>query len=1252
MEIRNGLKKGTLLDVVVEDNKIFLMGKTKLDITNRLSNEERGDIVHLNKALAIVMNENEINIVKYVQFHTHSEFSILDGMSKLSAIAKKSSGVTAVTDHGNMYALLKWQVEMKKAGKKAIFGEEVYVETLDGKREGNHLILLAKDEIGKKNLFLLSSEAFYAYQKKPHVTIENLKKYHEGLICTSACLGGEIASTIVSDYEKAKKVALFYKELFNEDFYLEIQRHGATGEKEANILIVKLARELGIKLVAANDSHYIDKSDQDSHEILLCINTGKKMDEPHFTFDGDGYWFKTDSEMVQDFWDLPEAITNTYEIAKKCNLTIETGVYHFPVFPTPEEYRSEEEFLLHLIDKGYNERFEGTPMFNNPEYRNRLEHEKNVILSMGFVGYFLIVWDYVNFAKNNGILVGPGRGSAAGSLVCYCLKITDLEPIRHGLLFERFLNPDRLSMPDIDLDFEYERRQEVIDYVKRKYGLDRVCNIITFGTMAAKSAVRDAARVLSDYHLGDVIAKMIPADAKNIKQALEKNPEFTTSYESDIDVKAVVDVAMRIENNTRQTSVHACGVVVADAPIKNYLPTALVKDPNNDKEKILVSQTTMTEVEELGLLKADFLGLRTMSVIGRSLREINKQRKVNGLQEIGYYRDIPLNDPYVYSEISEGKSFAVFQIESEGMRNFMSELFEDVKMKISDIEDTYGFTGFGEQISGNGSDKAGYITAMSTFGDELFERMIAGVSLYRPGPMDYIPDYIKGIRNPESITYDVPELEPILKPTYGVIVYQEQVMEIVRALAGFTMGQSDTVRKAMGKKKQAILDEYCPYFLTGSGDNVDEYTGKPLNIIGCVANGISHVTAENIWNKMKKFAEYAFNKSHAAVYAVLTVVCAWLKHYHREIYMCSMINTYSDNVVKLRSYISTTKNMGIEILPPSVNMSQVEFSLDGEKIRFGFNGIKNLPHTISDAVLEREQNGFFSSMQDFIERTVTVLNKKGYEALIYTGALDEYGMSRAAKIDAIEPLVKYAIYKNKDKVCGQMSLFDMGDASIGNDIIEIVDKKEFPKQALLSYEKDYSAMYITEHPLDEYSAITTKLGCSEIGMFTVEDDENISMLDHQSVTFAGMITDVTYRTTKKDGKMMANFKIEDRSSEIKVVVFPRQYETVSPYLKKGNIIVLKGEINNDENFGLQVIANSVMDINNTVSEGVSVIYVKLDDCDQLESLESLIKGYAGDVPVRVQINKQLYPLHNTAVASSALYMALQNIYGSSNVIYR
>ena len=1253
LKLRNNFKKGDRLPVTVENNRIILHSITSdntLDITDLIEDKQDVlNILHIKKAIAVVKDRDNINICYYFQFHVHSQYSILDGMSHLKDIAKKSSGITAVTDHGNMFALLKWQEAMNKVGKIPVFGTEAYVENyIDGEKESRHLILLAKNEVGKKNLFLLSSNSFHNFYRKPHVSIEDLKLYHEGVICTSACLGGEISSLLMHDrYDDAKKVADFYKSIFKDDYYLEIQNHGIKEELKVNPLILKLGAELGIKVVAANDSHYIDKEDDRYHETLLCVNSKSKMNESHFSFNGTGYHYMTDAEITNMFWDKPEVISNTLEIAEKCNLVIETGKYHMPVFPIPEEFSDDVEYLHYLITKGYDDRYKGTEHYDNEVYRNRLNYEENVINTMGFASYFLIVQDYIMWAKKAGIYVGPGRGSAAGSLVAYCLKITDLDPIKHDLLFERFLNPDRISMPDIDVDFADNRRHEVVNYCKKKYGTDRVCNIITFGTMQSKMAIQDVARVFDCSELGNRVKKLIPSTSKNIKDALNESEELKSLYNTDNNAKSLIDISSKLESSPRNTSTHACGIVIADAPVKNYLPTAMVKDSNSeDKDaKALATQVTMTEVEELGILKMDFLGLKTMTVIGSSLDGVNELRSKKGQSTFSYYREIPINDPYVYAEISKGNSYAVFQIESAGMRSFMSQLFEDVNYKISIIEKKYGFTGFGDSIIGDGSsdELLSYKKEMESFGDELFERMIAGVSLYRPGPMDYIPDYLKNLNNPDDIVYDTPELEPILKPTYGVIVFQEQVIQIVKALAGFTAGQADLIRKAMGKKREEILDEYKPYFIYGSGDNIDSHTELPLNIRGCVVNNIDENVASLIWDKMKDFGKYAFNKSHAAVYSVLTVTCAWLKHYYPAIYMTAMLNAYIEGQ-KLAGYINVVKKMGIPILPPDINESCDLFSTDGNQIRFGFKGIKGLSKTVS-VITEERKNGKYKGIGDFIDRTYSLgFKKSGTEALIYTGAFDSFSCSRKAKINAIASI--YDGEKKDKNIPGQTSLFDSFLSDYNKIVIE--DEPEFSKQEILLKEKEISGMYISEHPLDSYENILNQYNISEISLLDDSDDETQD-INGMKISVAGIINDIKIFFTKKDHRPMASITIEDRGGEINAVIFPDDYTTAAPLLVKNKTVVVKGVLQNND-FGLQIICNSVFDIDSlSKPESQHNVYIRLNSLDEIPKTEAFLGEHQGNTNVYVQVDKQLYKLNVNIKESASTYMALQNEFGTQNV---
>lgn len=1241
-------KSGTILPIYSNGNSVMMrVDNEDVDITNLLETEEAGNIRHVGRAYGIVKDSETINICCFCQLHTHSEYSILDGLSSIKEIAKKSSGVTAVTDHGNIYSLLKWQKAMKSERKKAIFGSEVYVESfLTGEKKGQHLILLAKDEIGKKNLFILSSNSYYNFYRKPHVSISDLKNYHEGLICTSACIGGEIASTILKDYEAAKKVASEYKAIFNDDYYLEIQRHGLANEEQINSLILKLANELNIKVVCANDSHYLNKEDQSAHEILLCINQEKTLKEDHFSFSGDGYYYKTDSEMIQDFWDIPEAIANTFDIADKCSLEIETGTYHMPKYPLPEGV-SDDSYFCELVDNGFKKRFKGTFYYDNPEYKSRLEYEKNVIISMGFSSYFLIVWDYVIWAKNHGILVGPGRGSAGGSLVAYCMFITDLNPIEYGLLFERFLNPDRVSMPDIDVDFEDSRRKEVISYVKSKYGEDCVCNIITFEAMQAKTSIRDVGKITDNSILANQVKSKFPDDAVSIDDALNF-PVFSDFIHSDKITEQFLNVAKELESTTRQTGVHACGIVVSDAPLKNYMPTALVKDGNSkDKNvKLLCSQVTMAEVEELGLLKADFLGLKTLSVIGNTLEAIKKKRSDEGYSALSYYRDIPIDDPYVYEELSKGTSYAVFQIESPGMRNLVSGLFEDVPERLRALEKKYQLTGFGERTTGNGTDKQGFNTELKRFGKELFERIIAGVALYRPGPMDYIPNYLEGIKHPDQITYDTPLLEEILKPTYGVTIYQEQVMFIVRKLAGFTMAQADVIRKAMGKKKEEILAEYKPYFIYGSKDAVDEHTGAKLNIPGCISNNIPEETANKIWMSMRDFAKYAFNKSHAADYAVITMTCAWLKHYYPVEYMAEEINIYIDNTDKMRAYIGICKLMGISILEPDINKSCSTFVSSGNNIRFGLKGIKGITKASVIIENERKENGDYKSFQDFTERGIAAgIKKAEIETLIMVGCFERFGKTRRSLIQILPQMINAAKENVKELGSDQLNFFDTGFLTKMKYIIDIPDFPEYSEKDIAKEEHDKCGLYITKHPLDIYNKTLSKYNVEQIGF--LDHDQSYS-----HIYIAGVITSIKLVYTKKDQLPMATMTVEDKTGSISVTVFHDTYMSCMSALVEDSCVLLSGNAENNEDYGFQLIARSVSNLEVLEQTQDKKVYLRLPNFDFVNEINPVLSSHPGKTPVYVQIDKKLYQMPTSVTADPGFVTDIASTVGTNNIIIK
>lgn len=1243
-KVINGTIEGTDIQIELSPDDVFMSRKLGFLL---------GRVIECGEEKSLVETTG------FIQTHVHSEYSLLDGMSKLSDIADTAQCGCALTDHGNTFGILEFQKAMKKVNRHPIFGIEAYAKGIDGAKERYHLILLVKNNVGLKNLYKLTSYSYEEenFYKKPHVDLEMIREHHEGLICTSACLGGEVARKFAEgDDEKAYEVARIYHEIFGQDYYIEIQRHGVEHEREVNDKLIELAQREQIKLIAANDSHYVRKSDAEVHEILLCINQQKKMNEPHMQFEGSNYHFMSDIEMVELFADIPEAVAGTLEVALKCDAEIETGVYHLPQYEIPEGFQDSWQYLEYLIDEGYKDRYEGTGK-DNQVRRERLEYEKGVIKSMGFIDYFLNVWDYVKFARDSGIMVGPGRGSAAGSIVSYCLKITDLDPIDFNLLFERFLNPDRISMPDIDIDFEDSRRQEVIDYCKRKYGENRVCNILTFGTMAAKMVIRDVGRVLDQNARADILARAIPTEPKiTIKKALEKSTEFAKLAELP-ENKEILNMAIRLEGNKRQTGVHACGIVIAPDDVDNFIPTCTTygKDDNGKKtqNRILVTQVLKDEVEEMGLLKCDFLGLSTMTVLGESVKDINRYREQKHEEPIHYYREIPLNDPDVFKYISKGNSSAVFQIESPGMSSFMEQLFADVTPRIAEMEKASQSLTTEEQRR-----------KREELGNEFFDRMIAGISLYRPGPMDYIPEYIENMLNPANIKYDTPELEPILKSTYGVIVYQEQVMDICRKLAGFTMGQADSIRKAMGKKIESILQQFQPYFIEGSGDDIDEHTGKPFGIPGCVSKGIPKEVAEVIWKKMADFAKYAFNKSHAAVYAVLTISSAWIKYYYPAIYMNAMMNTFIASN-KLKTYISATKKMGIKILQPDVNESDYLFKVvSPNEIRFGLFGLSNVGSEITKSIVSvRKEYGKFTDVQDFVEKMMhgAGATRKVMESLIYSGAFDFAKGSRQAKLVVVDSVLDATKSKKADILSGQMSLFDMGfldESEIQKSKVAIPDMEELPKREKLEMEKKFAGFYVTEHPIDTFDEVLKDCDIMEASLFEEEviDDEGetVSFSREGDVKIAGIVEKCRILYTKKDGSPMKTFVIEDRSGEVDCIMFTKVYSQYGDLIEDGSLLCVKGKYSMRDDRG-QIIVNCVCNLDEIDVNFVNAkkIYLKAEtkyDINRYREVAANLK--TGDIPVLVQYDKKLYTIDEYVAADMESYMELLNVAGRNHILFR
>ena len=1048
----------------------------------------------------------------FTHLHVHTEYSLLDGSSKIGELAARAKELgmdsMAITDHGVMYGVIDFYRAARAAGIKPIIGCEVYVspgsrfdrETVHGEDRYYHLVLLAENNTGYQNLMKIVSKGFVdGFYYKPRIDEEVMREYHEGIIALSACLAGEVPRYLEKGlYEEAKEAAKRHLEIFGEgNYFLELQDHGIPLQRQVNQGIMRLSKELNIPLVATNDCHYINADDWEAHDILLCIQTGKKVsDENRMRYEGGQYYVKSEEEMRQLFPYAPEAIENTHKIAERCNVEIEFGVTKLPRFDVPDGYDS-WGYLNHLCDEGFALRYPD----DDGTLRARLDYELGTIKSMGYVDYFLIVWDFINFAKSHGIAVGPGRGSAAGSIVAYCLKITDIDPIRYQLLFERFLNPERVSMPDIDVDFCYERRQEVIDYVVEKYGKDQVAQIVTFGTLAARGVIRDVGRVMDlPYNLCDQVSKMVPAELNiTLDLALQKNPELKTLYESDEQVKKLIDMSKRLEGLPRHTSMHAAGVVISRTSIDEYVPLSRGADGT------IVTQFTMTTLEELGLLKMDFLGLRTLTVIQDAVKMIEKDYGVKlDLEHIDY------DDKKVMDSLGTGKNEGVFQLESGGFKTFMKEL------KPTTLED-----------------------------------IIAGISLYRPGPMDFIPKYLKGKNDPASITYTCPQLEPILKPTYGCIVYQEQVMQIVRDLAGYTLGRSDLVRRAMSKKKAAVMAKERQNFVYGNAEE---------GVKGCIANGIDEKTANQIYDDMTDFAKYAFNKSHAAAYAVVAYQTAFLKFYYPKEFMAALMTSVMDNTTKVSEYILACRNMGISILPPDINEGYSGFSVSGNGIRYGLSAIKSVGRAVVDVIIaERENGGLFKSLDDFVSRMSNKeVNKRTLESFIKSGALDTLPGTRKQKLIVSGDLLESKAREKKTVMEGQLSFFDLAPEEEKNNFqITFPNVGEYDKQTLLAFEKETIGIYVSGHPMEEYRELWEKNVTAKTSDFVVDEDGKTVVEDNSNVVIGGMITSKKVKTTKTN-QLMAFITIEDLVGTVEVLVFPKIYEKNRPSFTEENKVFVRG----------------------------------------------------------------------------------------------
>ncbi len=1101
--------------------------------------------------------------MSFAHLHVHTEYSLLDGSNKIkeyvSRVKELGMNSAAITDHGVMYGVIDFYREARKQGIKPILGCEVYVapnsrfdrETAGGESRYHHLVLLAENNTGYANLMKIVSRGFTeGYYYKPRVDKDLLRQYHEGIIALSACLAGEVQRYLSRGLtEEAKKVALEYQDIFGKgNFFLEMQDHGIPEQQLVNQRQIQLSKETGIELVVTNDIHYTYAEDAKPHDILLCIQTGKKLDdENRMRYEGGQYYVKSPQEMEALFPYAKQALENTQKIADRCEVEIEFGVTKLPKYDVPDGMTS-WEYLNKLCWEGLEKHY-GAP---SRELKERLRYELDTIRSMGYVDYFLIVWDFIKYAKDHGIAVGPGRGSAAGSIVSYCLEITNIDPIRYQLLFERFLNPERVTMPDIDVDFCFERRQEVIDYVVRKYGKDRVVQIVTFGTLAARGVIRDVGRVMDlPYAFVDSIAKMIPQELNiTIDKALQMNSELRKTYENDPQVKLLIDMCKRLEGLPRHSSMHAAGVVIGQREIDDFVPLSRASDGS------ITTQFTMTTLEELGLLKMDFLGLRTLTVIQNAVQLAKSKNPELDMDQIDY------NDKQVLSYIGTGKTDGIFQLESGGMKGFMKEL------KPNSLED-----------------------------------IIAGISLYRPGPMDFIPQYIRGKNDAGSITYDCPQLEPILAPTYGCIVYQEQVMQIVRDLAGYTLGRSDLLRRAMSKKKGDVMQKERQIFVYG-----DEENGVP----GCIKNGIDEKTANKIYDEMIDFAKYAFNKSHAAAYAVVSYQTAYLKYYYPVEYMAALMTSVIENPSKVAEYIYACRQMNIQILSPDINCGIGNFSVDGNNIRYGLTAIKSIGRPVIASIIEdRDEFGPFKNLEDFISRMSVKdgLNKRAIEHLIKSGALDCLGGTRKQFMSIYVQIVDHVNQEKKYAMTGQMTLFDMvGEEEKEQFEIKLPDVGEYSKENLLAFEKEVLGVYLSGHPLQEYEDKWRKsISATTLDFQPDEETGRAKVHDGTREIVGGMITAKTIKHTKTN-QMMAFLSLEDLVGTVEVIVFPRDYEKNREYLEIDKKIFVKGRVSEEEERPSKLICETIIPFEQTKKE----LWVQFSDKEDFLRNEHILYGYLAD----------------------------------------
>ncbi len=1146
----------------------------------------------------------------FTHLHVHTEYSLLDGSNKIKEYVKrvKELGMdsAAITDHGVMYGVIEFYKEATAAGINPIIGCEVYVaprsrfdrELTGGEDRYYHLVLLAENDAGYANLVKIVSRGFTeGYYYRPRVDMEVLEEFHEGIIALSACLAGEVQRYIQKGLiDEAGKVAKRYEACFGKgNFFLELQDHGIPTQQTVNTALLRMSKELDIPLVATNDVHYTYAEDAQPHDILLCLQTGKKLaDEDRMRYEGGQYYVKSEEEMKGLFPYAWEAVENTQRIADRCHVNIEFGKYKVPHYEVPEGYDS-WTYLNKLCQDGMAKRY---PQ-DDRALQKRMEYELGIIKDMGFVDYFLIVWDYINYCRENGIAVGPGRGSAAGSIVSYCLRITNIDPIKYNLLFERFLNPERISMPDIDVDFCFERRQEVIDHVNRKYGKDRVVQIVTFGTMAAKGVIRDVGRVMDlPYAFVDSIAKMIPNEQNQgvpIKKALEMNPELRKLYQEDEQVHTLIEMSKRLEGLPRHTSMHAAGVVICPDAADKFVPLSRGSDGS------ITTQFTMTTIEELGLLKMDFLGLRTLTVIQNAVEMVERNT--------GIFIDmdtIDYNDQAVLSSIGTGRTDGIFQLESGGMKNFMKEL------KPRSLED-----------------------------------VIAGISLYRPGPMDFIPKYIKGKNDPKSVTYDCPQLEPILAPTYGCIVYQEQVMQIVQDLGGYTMGRSDLVRRAMSKKKQYVMEQERKNFTYGNPEE-----GVP----GCVANGISAQVADHIYDTMMDFAKYAFNKSHAACYAVVAYQTAYLKYYHPVEFMAALLTSVIDNPNKVSEYIMSCRSMGIQILPPDINEGESGFSVSGNEIRYALTAIKSVGRPVIDAVVtERKARGPYTNLEDFITRmSDKEVNKRAFEHFIKAGALDSLGGTRKQFMSVYIQIMDNIQHDKKNNMAGQMSLFDIVSEDQKEDFeVKMPDVGEYSKEMKLAFEKEVLGIYISGHPLEEYQEMWHKNITNTTADFLLDEETGeMAVQDGRMATIGGIISEKKIKYTKNE-RVMAFLQVEDLLGSVEVIVFPGQYERFGRDIAEDNKVFIRGRVSIEEDKDGKLICEQITPFENVARK----LWVKFSTRQEYEAhkdeLFDALRQSEGKDSVVIYVadpkSMNALPRNWNVNAGEELIERLTALYGEENV---